>query len=91
MTVAMLLPNILRDAGWSAPFASASPVKGCNGTGIWVQVSPRASAHTRDAASIIVASLKALPMIAAAIADLRPDEMPEDVDTVVITVESHPL
>jgi hypothetical protein len=90
LTVAERLQGILQESGWSADLPDR---KRCNGgTGIWIQVSPKASRHTRDAAALLTASLKTLPMEADQTADLvAPEEVPKSVDTIVITVEAHPL
>jgi hypothetical protein len=66
--VAMRLPDVFWEAGWATDF----PVRneGCSGEGIWIQVSPKASKHTRDAAALVASSLKALPTVANLTADL---------------------
>jgi hypothetical protein len=90
LTLAGRLHDVLQEAGWSADFPDR---KGCNGTGVWVQVDPNASAQTRKAAAYLVASLKSLPMVADLTADLTgpSGEPPKDVNAVVVTVEAHPI
>jgi hypothetical protein len=90
MAFAMLLPSIMQEAGWTADLANRR--EGCNGTGIWVQVAPNASAQTREAATALADALKALPVGANRTADLTSAEgLPTDSETVVVTVEAHPI
>jgi hypothetical protein len=89
LTTAGLLEGALEKAGWRVlPWTHP---RGCNGTGIWSQVSPKANPRTRAAANKIAETLQSLPMVANVTADLAPDEEPADPSTVVLTVESHPL
>jgi hypothetical protein len=91
MSFAMLLPNILRDAGWSAPFAA--PQEGCNGTGVWVMVTRNATKATRDAANALCSAFADLPLVVnPKVQELSPGEPePKDANAVVILVEAHPI
>lgn len=97
MGVALLLSGVLgttrgiEHAGWNASFPIVR--SGCNGVGIMVSVLPAASGSTKEAAKALVSALARVPLVTSpAVFDISEtgEPFPPDVNTVVITVFSHP-
>jgi hypothetical protein len=90
MGVVILLPFVMREAGWDAP--SAIPIN-CGGFGVSIAVSPKASRRTREAAEALRAALTKLPIDAGdKVWDIKPigQPAPRDNDSVVVLVLAHP-
>jgi hypothetical protein len=90
MGVALILPFVLKEAGWNAP--DAIPVH-CGGFGISIAVSAGASHRTREAAEALRMALNKLPIevVGDKVWDVAPGSPPpSESNSVVILVLSHP-
>jgi hypothetical protein len=91
MSVAMLLPVRLKEAGWNAPFAA--PLD-CGGQGITVTVGSKASTRTHAVAEALRFAIGKIPLfVDDKVGDVKAMGVPEpnNPNSVVLLVFAHPL